>query len=468
MSKKIFFLVKNLDNETNRIDVPYFNPSYHEIIKEMENHRKNNKKLDLLPLKKILNKSTMSITGGATPKGTPYVNEDEGVKFLRVQNIRKYRINLDDVKYIPNVIHNGQLKRSQLKPKDVLLTITGTYGLSAVFPEDLGEANINQHSVRIEVDNSILIPEFLSFFLNCKYGKIQMDRLTTGGTRPALDYPSIKSIKILFPKLKKDQEIIVKKVEKFLNFAFKINDEKKKIFSEIDEKITQKLGLKLPKLNKNNFFLANLTLSDRIDANFHSPNYLKLINLIKKVNYRPLEQLVTLKIKKKPPIDDFYSLIDLRNIEEKTGRFTIKEVQKKSENNILLEDGRLYVSCLNPTKGKCLLIDKKLSGCLSSNELKSCEIKSKEVNPEYLLVILRSNLILNQWKYRVTGSTPSRERIDEDSLLNTIIPLPDESTQKDIATAVLDDINNLSALEERFQNSLIEANKIFTEELINI
>ena len=134
------FIVESLDNRTGRIDAHFFNPLYFETIKQMEKYHKNKKDLNLSSIEKLLKKSKTNLTGGATPKGTPYVTEDEGIKFIRVQNVRRYKINLEDIAYIPNAYHKGILKRSQLKPFDVLLTITGSYGFSAVVPEDLEKA----------------------------------------------------------------------------------------------------------------------------------------------------------------------------------------------------------------------------------------------------------------------------------------------------------------------------------------
>jgi hypothetical protein len=124
-----------------------------------------------------------SISGGATPLGAEY--PDEGVPFLRVQNILPGYLNLNDVVYISEAIHDGQLERSKLLPGDVVLTITGSYGNAAYVPPTLGEANINQHSVRMALRPDIL-PEYITAFLNCRFGRLQSDMKITGITRPAL------------------------------------------------------------------------------------------------------------------------------------------------------------------------------------------------------------------------------------------------------------------------------------------
>jgi hypothetical protein len=76
----------------------------------------------------------------------------------------------------------GELKRSQLKAGDVLPTITGSYGFAAVVPKDVGEANINQHVVKIEEDESRVTPEYFARFRNSQLCKRQFDHAATGGT----------------------------------------------------------------------------------------------------------------------------------------------------------------------------------------------------------------------------------------------------------------------------------------------
>ena len=80
-----------------------------------------------------------------------------------------------------------------MKYKDVLLTITGvSYGKSATVSKVIEGSNINQHSVKITLNEKIN-PYFLSTFFNSKIGKLQSDKNIVGVTRPALDYQVIKN-----------------------------------------------------------------------------------------------------------------------------------------------------------------------------------------------------------------------------------------------------------------------------------
>ena len=86
---------------------------------------------------------------------------EEGIPFLRVQNIMQNYISDADIKYL-SPSQNQEILRSQLKKDDVLLTITGAYGKSTVVTDEFVGANMNQHSVKMTVKISSRISYLLS------------------------------------------------------------------------------------------------------------------------------------------------------------------------------------------------------------------------------------------------------------------------------------------------------------------
>jgi len=151
------------------------------------------------------------ISSGATPLKSDsgkYYTEDikSGVPLLRVQNITEEGLKLDDVIFINRETHEKSLKRSQVFSGDLLITITGRIASSAVAPKCF-EGNINQHSVVVRTHQNHVLNEYLSIYFNSYLGQKFAFRKTTGGTRPALDYYALKSIKIPIPPLEKQAEI---------------------------------------------------------------------------------------------------------------------------------------------------------------------------------------------------------------------------------------------------------------------
>lgn len=178
-------------------------------------------------------------SGGATPKAKSeaYCDATSGVPFLRIQNIGQGYIDLADVKYIRPEVHKGLLRRSQLKPGDLLFTITGRIGTAAVVPRGFGEANINQHMVKMELKEGVY-PYYVEAVLNALIGKVQGERKTTGTTRIALDYPSIKSIRVPVPPLSVQTQI-AREVQKRRTEAKKLQDEAEDIVNVAKVKVEQ-------------------------------------------------------------------------------------------------------------------------------------------------------------------------------------------------------------------------------------
>jgi len=206
------FIVDNLlsDNPTKRLDAQFFNPRYFSTMNSLE-HTAQVHGWKVVTLRNLLKEGKDALTGGATPLGATY--PDEGSKFIRVQNVRPNRLvwNAEEDPCISTHTHNVLLRRSQLQAHDVVFTITGSYGIAAVVPHGFREANINQHIVRIRVNQDVM-PEYLSVFLNSELCRPQIDRAVTGSSRLALDYTAVKELRILLPPDKAEQFNIVKAV----------------------------------------------------------------------------------------------------------------------------------------------------------------------------------------------------------------------------------------------------------------
>ena len=447
----------------DRIDAHFYNPEFFQLLKEMKQITQKNNTLELLKLDKLLidSENDLGITGGATPLGATYL--EEGITFIRVQNVRRNKINLKKVKYIPELIHNNMLKRSQLKPDDVLLTITGmTYGLSAVVPPSLKEANMNQHSVRMRIKKDIILPSFLSFFLNSKFGRIQTDRYVTGSTRPALDYVSIRNISILKPNNTNDQKKIMDKVDNFIVKSNQNTKDYELLVIKIPEIILNNLKIEMPQEKQNIY--ATKQIEDRFDAKYYSPFLNKLKQNIMRFPHEKLGKITEIDSIKKIYISDSYRLVELDDIDEELGLVKrVKSVLELASQRTVLKKDRVIISKLQPDKGKAFIVDEELEGCIGSGELVSLKVISDMITKQYLWCILRSPYILKQWEYQITGST--RERIGKDELLNTIIPLPDDKTQEKIVLETEKIIKEALNLKRLHSDNIRRANEIFVKML---
>jgi restriction endonuclease S subunit len=184
----------------SRLDAIYHHPRYIEALRALQAGKGEHLVLDDILL---------GIAGGATPKAKDdSLYAASGIKFLRILNVKPNRLDFSDLNYIKEEVHEGLLKRSQLAVDDVLMTITGRVGTTAVVSEVDLPANINQHIVRLRIDTKRCLPRYLSAFLNTRLGTLLSNRPVSGGTRVALDYGAIRQTPILLPPLDAQQRII--------------------------------------------------------------------------------------------------------------------------------------------------------------------------------------------------------------------------------------------------------------------
>jgi type I restriction enzyme S subunit len=155
------------------------------------------------------------IGSGITPLGGQKVYLSEGIPFIRSQNVYPDGLHLEEIAYISSEMQ-GQMKRSQVSPGDVLLNITGaSIGRSTWVPNDFGQANVNQHVCIIRVAPPF-VPAYLSTFLNSPLGQDQIFATESGVTREGLNYAQIRQLVVPVAPLN-EQERLVKKFSEIFN-----------------------------------------------------------------------------------------------------------------------------------------------------------------------------------------------------------------------------------------------------------
>lgn len=140
---------------------------------------------------------TTKIGSGSTPTGGANVYVNEGVKFLRSQNVYFEGLDLSDVAHITDEI-DEEMKGTRVKPGDVLLNITGgSIGRCYYVDASLGRANVNQHVSIIRP--SKIETKYLKYYLQSFAGQNQVSQLQTGGNREGLSAAALSNFKILYP-----------------------------------------------------------------------------------------------------------------------------------------------------------------------------------------------------------------------------------------------------------------------------
>lgn len=422
------------DNETKRIDSEFFIKKYIENEILIKNFKNGFNYLDAFIVK---------ISGGATPLGANY--PENGIPFLRVQNIMENYFSLDDVVYI-SAEDDEILKRSRLKSNDVLLTITGAYGKSAVVEDELVGANINQHSVKIEVKN--INPYFLSTFLNSKFGKLQSDKRITGVTRPALDYLSIKTF--LIPNFDYSFQ---KEIENIIKDSHSKSQQSKSLYKEAESILYTELGLDPqdplksileyePTPNVSVHSLKESFLkTGRLDSEYYQLKYDLMEEKLKSKGFTILRDICSLinygSVPTSPYSEDnegipYIKGLNLKNLqvnENKLDRITnTQDLNEKfftKENDIIISQMR--------TVGDCGVVAKHQENYIFASFTIRIRLKNTQDFNPYFVALYIQNLSKEWYLYRNIAQASVRQNTDLPTINNLYIPLIDIKIQNQIA-----------------------------------
>lgn len=122
--------------------------------------------------------------------------------FITIKNVKNCRISLENMQKI-NAPDNMEAKRTKVKEGDLLISITADLGRTGVVTKEIAEhgAYINQHLTCIRLNESILHPLYVAYFMETESGKEQFEAKNQTGVKAGLNFNSIKSLQILVPPL---------------------------------------------------------------------------------------------------------------------------------------------------------------------------------------------------------------------------------------------------------------------------
>ena len=156
---------------------------------------------------KKLGEISSLICNGNTPKGGSEVYVDNGILFLRSQNVWKNRLDLDDVAFIDEATHKS-LKKSALNHNDLLITKTGrvntensSLGRTALFEGEDGSANINGHVYLVRLKEGMVHKYVLYILISNSYRELIRRTCVGGIDKRQLNKNHIEDLPIILPPL---------------------------------------------------------------------------------------------------------------------------------------------------------------------------------------------------------------------------------------------------------------------------
>ncbi|EGR2359562.1 TPA: restriction endonuclease subunit S [Vibrio parahaemolyticus] len=148
------------------------------------------------------------ITKGATPTtyGFEWVEESgDSIPFLRSECVTANGFKRKGMNFISKKAH-AAMARSKIKSGDILMTITGNIGRIATLPDEIPEANINQHIAKISVIEGVS-SSYVAQSLQQEHYTRYYERILTGQAYPQISLKQVRETPILLPSYPEQQKI---------------------------------------------------------------------------------------------------------------------------------------------------------------------------------------------------------------------------------------------------------------------
>ncbi len=160
------------------------------------------------------------ITKGTTPTSVGHSFAETGINFIKVESITERGDFLPHkFAFISDDVHQD-LRRSQLKEGDVLFSIAGALGRTAIVTADVVPANTNQALSLIRLkDDAPIDRAFLVYSLGSASILEQIEKLRIGAAQQNLSLAQVREFPIPLPPLEEQERIVAILDEAFEGLA---------------------------------------------------------------------------------------------------------------------------------------------------------------------------------------------------------------------------------------------------------
>jgi len=176
------------------------------------------------------------VTKGTTPKS--YTTS--GINFIKVESLTESgKLDATKFAYISDETYFTELKRSQLKEGDLLISIAGSLGRSVIVDKKHLPANTNQAVSIVRLREKDIDRRYCLFFVNSEYIKNEIRSLQTVGAQPNLSLKQVSEFQIHTPSVHEQQKIasiltsVDEVIEKTQSQINKLQDLKKGTMNEL-------------------------------------------------------------------------------------------------------------------------------------------------------------------------------------------------------------------------------------------
>ena len=134
-----------------------------------------------------------------------FTTKENGIPFIRSQNVRPGKLVLDDIKYITREFHKKS-KKSQLLAGDILIVRVGqNRGDCCVLPENTCE--INCANIVFGRLNNLKYSNYIGYFFNSELGRAALLAVSSGSAQGVLNTKAIAKVVVPVPPMEIAEDV---------------------------------------------------------------------------------------------------------------------------------------------------------------------------------------------------------------------------------------------------------------------
>ncbi len=395
---------------------------------------------------KKLDDITELITKGTTPTTNGYKFQNSGINFLKIENIVNGEIDLSTIEmFISEEAHQSQ-KRSQLQENDVLFSIAGTIGDTAIVKKEHLPMNINQAIALIRPKN-ILNTFFLKYSLLSIISQNTKDK-QRGGAIKNISLGDIKDLNYPLPPLEEQKRIVAK-----LDILF--------------AKIDKAIALHQKNIDEANVFMASVLNNVFVELE-EKYKYTKLKNAVTKEKTSIKRGPFGSALKKSFFVEKGYLVYEqyhALNNDFSMERYYIDENKFNELKGFEVKAGDIIISCSGAYLGKLAIIPNDFTKGIINQALLKLSL-NKNIIINELFVYFWNNLMNNGFfdEVKKGAAIPNMPAVKELKEIN--IPLPELPIQQKVVS-YLDEISQKMEKIKQIQKEKMQSLKALKASILD-
>ena len=408
---------------STRFDAEFFRPDYLRVQKQLEkisSHRLVDFGVKIKHPKEIKRS---------------YV--DEGLLFLRAQNVRPLSIDLTSNPVYISSEDAEHLRDNVIHYKDILVTRTGAnYGQCAIFLEK-GVAIASSHTLIMK--SGTLNPFLTAIFLNTRYGRQLINKGMYGGLQPEIAPYFLYQI-----PMPMWEQMQIEIEETYLR-SYHLTQLSKECYAQAQNLLLSELRLADWQPKHRLAFVdgfAKARQAERLDADYFQPKYDEMVGVIKRCpgSWDTLQNLVTIKKcvevgsdKYLPRGIPFVRVSNLSPFEITEEKYISKSLYAELIKH-QPRQGEILLS-KDATPGIAYYLHEPPPKMIPSGGILRLANNTDEIENEYLMLVLNSTPTTEQVNRDVGGSVILHWRPDQ--VKATIIPILPKDKQAQIRKKIV-------------------------------